>query len=249
MKMDSLKYTALIRDQRVVDCDRKFYDHFDYSTYISLKGMSCLRRDKTQSLPNSSEIVRRWGFRRWSRVYVARMKGLNNVGSWNLPSSEAADTDGLNRLISFRDWLDTISGNYKLVVGQDHGYFYTNDLEEIRKLVDGFDIAVADLRRANVVFPRDTVTLNNSQHNYRSYFRERWLERDKCQLVAQYLLSQQHMRLAPSLRDWAQKTSRSSSYTRSHWFVDHSDARDLFMMELVVPNLVRKTIPIIKVNN
>jgi hypothetical protein len=68
-------------------------------------------------------------------------------------------------------------------------------------------------------------------------------------MLANFLHSRQDtLRVSPALASWANGTligyTRNLSYSRSYYFVDHDHPNEGTMLSLVMPGIVRKTMPI-----
>jgi hypothetical protein len=68
-------------------------------------------------------------------------------------------------------------------------------------------------------------------------------------MLANFLHSRRDtLRVSPALDKWANGTFigyvRNLSYSRSYYFVDHDHPNEGTMLSLVLPGIVRKTMPI-----
>jgi hypothetical protein len=92
-----------------------------------------------------------------------------------------------------------------------------------------------------VVRARNTITLKNPQHRYRSYFKSvKLTAEEKNQINA--FLTQQEVRVSPALKSWI-----ATPFIRAqdHFFVDYDSEYWLTMLSLVRPGLIRKTVQIV----
>jgi hypothetical protein len=128
---------------------------------------------------------------------------------------------------------------------------YTNHRGLADRLValgnDGVRVRLA--RQAVISRPANVVQLRESKYAYRTYLRERKYSKDQREMLANFLNSRQDtLRVSPALSDWANSKFlgyvRNLSYSRSYYFVDHDHPNEGTMLSLVMPGIVRKTMPI-----
>jgi hypothetical protein len=140
---------------------------------------------------------------------------------------------------------------FKTVVSLNTVSVYTNHRGLADRLVtlgnDGVRVRLA--RQAVISRPANVVQLRESQYAYRTYLRERKYTKDQRDMLANFLHSRQDtLRVSPALASWANGTfvgyTRNLSYSRSYYFVDHDHPNEGTMLSLVMPGIVRKTMPI-----
>jgi hypothetical protein len=86
------------------------------------------------------------------------------------------------------------------------------------------------------------VLLAKSNYQWRTYFRDRWYNQNEVEVLSKFLLSRsQQFRTTPY---WANKMRRKYMYISSGFFVDHHDQQDVLLLNIAIPNAVRKTLPI-----
>jgi hypothetical protein len=105
------------------------------------------------------------------------------------------------------------------------------------------------VRQAVISKPAGVVQLQESKYAYRTYLRERKYTKDQRDMLANFLHSRRDtLRPSPALSEWANGTFvgyiRNLSYSRSYYFVDHDHPNEGTMLSLVLPGIVRKTMPI-----
>jgi hypothetical protein len=140
---------------------------------------------------------------------------------------------------------------FKTVVSFMTVSVYTNHRGLADRLValgnDGVRVRLA--RQAVISRPANVVQLRESKYAYRTYLRERKYSKDQREMLANFLNSRQDtLRVSPALSDWANSKFlgyvRNLSYSRSYYFVDHDHPNEGTMLSLVMPGIVRKTMPI-----
>jgi hypothetical protein len=104
------------------------------------------------------------------------------------------------------------------------------------------------VREAVISKPAGVIQLQESKYAYRTYFRERKYTRDQRDMLKNFLDSRRDtLRVSPALSDWINGNVGyilNLNYSRSHYFVDHDHPNEGTMLSLVIPGIVRKTMPI-----
>jgi hypothetical protein len=150
-----------------------------------------------------------------------------------------------------RDILLEQAGEYKAVISYNVLSLYTNN----RKLADQFvkldnpGVQLHLVRQAVITRPAGVVQLQESKHGYRTYLRERKYSLDQRNLLLNFLDSREGtLRPCGSLMAWLRQQPKyymaNLNYSRSHYFVDHDHPNEGTMLSLVLPGIVRKTMPI-----
>lgn len=141
------------------------------------------------------------------------------------------------------DYLLTRANPFKKVVCGNGLWLYTNnpeDFEDIASIPGG---QVLYINQAEVTLTADAVTLKNPRHSFRTYFKERWLTNDELATLRRYFATRPTMfRQGPGFAKVV--TGRRMWVTTNH-FVDHNEPNADFLINMAVPGIVRKTLPII----
>jgi hypothetical protein len=88
------------------------------------------------------------------------------------------------------------------------------------------------------------VQLRQSQHQFRSWFRERSYTPEERRLMCDFLMSRkEYFRITPALKKRLTGQSVFNQPT-GYDFVDHDSEHDVLMLNMVVPNCIKKTLPI-----
>ena len=209
--------------------DRLYFDRYEYSFNFSMPEMTALRElDHVvidQVLDSRSQ---------------RRMPNFG--GSWRTPR-EITDQHR-EHCHAMCDFL-LAQQNYKITVSQDWGYFYTNDLAAVRRIEQLSYIVPLSIKQAQLNRPRNTLVIQNSQHEYRTYFKPgRISARDKENLQS-FLGNQENIRLGPALKNFFTR-SITYHYINDNFFIDHDGQGILTMLSLVRPNCVRKTVKLLR---
>jgi hypothetical protein len=142
---------------------------------------------------------------------------------------------------------------HKLILSGNWAYVYTNDLDIIARIENGCPATVKFVKQAVLSQPKDVVLLTDTKFGYRTYFKSRWIEGHEIVLMNNFFAAQQdqNIKICGSFK----KFLKSNVKYRSHWmadhyFVDHNDPGYPLMLNLIVPQMVRKTLPIAqRINN
>jgi len=206
-----------------VSRDRHFYDQYEYGICVSLLEAGVLRA-KTQS-----ELVRAIGYRNQARY------------SWS-QKEQIAGTVLENLLAAFEE-INRVRDQIKLVVSYGIMYIYSNDISVLQRFADLPYVKFCNAVQSVVDRPRDVVLISNPKFRYRSYFKERYIEQEDRDRLLNFLdLRKDTFKITHTLR--AHLKRNQWHWVQRHHFVDHNDAKDITMLSLVVPGLIRKTLPV-----
>jgi len=141
------------------------------------------------------------------------------------------------------DYLLTRTHPFKKVVCGNGIWLYTNnpeDFEDIAIIPTG---QVLYINQAQVTLTPNAVTLKNPRHAFRTYFRERWLTNDELTTLRRYFDTRREIfRLGPG---FAKLVQGRRMWLAANFFVDHDEPCADFLINMAVPGIVRKTLPII----
>jgi hypothetical protein len=206
-----------------VSRDRQFYDQYKYGICVSLPEAGVLRA-KTHT-----ELVKAIDYRNQARL------------SWS-QKEQIAGTVLQNLLLAF-DAIDQVRGQIKLVVSYNIMYIYSNDVGVLQHLADLPYVNFCNAVQSVIDRPRDVILKINPKFGYRSYFRERMLEDHDRDNLLNFLNSRtDSFGFTATLRQHL--TRNRYHWVQRHHFIEHNDPKDITMLSLVVPGLIRKTVPI-----
>lgn len=249
MQMDTLSLIASSLEPNIVKTDRLFYDQYRYCVRIVVPDISCVREIKNKDLdPDQARaaVARAFEKRRESRLRWGLIKQHSDT-------NKTLRQQRVDRVLSMTDFLYPYRSEIKMICSGDWATFYTNSWEFVHALIlKNFSLDV-EFREAVIDRPRDTVKLESSRFDHRSYFTEKSITPDVKKNLKQYLTAQSDIRIGPGLKTWLNEQHYYSrwrqNWTQRYFFIDHSDAGFPVMLSLIVPGLIRKTISIVKVNN
>jgi hypothetical protein len=208
-----------------------YYDQYKWCITINISEAPCLRHLDTNKFERAIINAKywaendRWTDRIWTRTKETALRETRDV--------LLAETTSFKTVVSF----NTVS-------------IYTNRRKLADRLIDlGNDgVHMRLVRQAVISKPAGVIQLQESKYAYRTYFRERKYTRDQREMLKNFLDSRQDtLRVSPALSDWIIGNVGyilNLNYSRSHYFVDHDHPNEGTMLSLVLPGIVRKTMPI-----
>ena len=208
-----------------------YYDQYEWCITINISEAPCLRYLGSAQFESAIRNAKIWAEK---DVWTDR--------SWSV-TKEAA-------LRETRDVLVTETQPFKTVISFNTVSIYTNRRRLADRLIDlGNDgIHMRLVREAVISKPAGVIQLQESRYAYRTYFRERKYTRDQRDMLKNFLDSRRDtLRVSPALSDWVTGNVGyilNLNYSRSHFFVDHDHPNEGTMLSLVMPGIVRKTMPI-----
>lgn len=207
-----------------VSRDRMFYDKYEYGICISLEEAGCLRAKTTAGV---LEAIRYRNHAR-SQYYTSNSQITNRQKA---------------NLLAMLDELNLVRDRLKIVVSFGIMYIYSNDIPALQKLADLPYVHFCNAVQAVVDRPRDVVVISNPKFKYRSYFKEKVLEEHERDRLLNFLESRKDIfRVTSTLKN-------NLNRYRVHWlarhlFVEHNDPKDITMLSLVMPGIIRKTVSV-----
>ena len=207
-----------------------YYDQYRWCVNFIISEGHCLRDLDEKKFEHAIKNAKYW-----SRHY-------QDDKTWDKRGTEAA-------LRWTRNFLLDTGQPFKTVVSSNFVYVYTNDADLGQRLyengVEG--VRLRHIREAVVSRPNDRVQLRESKYAYRTYFRERLCDDTQKAMLQNFFESRQGtFRISPGLRDWLKNAAPRWMNRRiqSYHFVDHDHPNEGTMISLVMPGIVRKTMPI-----
>jgi hypothetical protein len=209
-----------------------YYAQYEWCITINISEANCLRYLETVKFEAAVRNAEYWAEKdKWT------------VRAWSVTKETA--------LRETRDVLLSETAPFKTVVSFNTVCIYTNQRQLADRLIDlGNDGVILRLvRQAVLTRPAGVVQLQESRYAYRTYLRERKYTKDQRDMLANFLHSRRDtLRVSPALDEWVNGMFvgyvRNLSYSRSYYFVDHDHPNEGTMLSLVLPGIVRKTMPI-----
>lgn len=203
--------------------DRLFYDQYEYGICIALEEAGCLRVKTTQEL-----------------TYTIHQRNLTRS---RYGVKDVITDEQMANLMSMFGELEPVRDRIKMVVSYGIMYIYSNDIPVLQQLSELPYVNFCSAVQAIVDRPRDVVVISKPKFKYRSYFKEKVLEEHERDRLMNFLESRKDIfRVTPTLK-------QALNRYRIHWlprhlFVEHNDPRDITMLSLVMPGIIRKTLAV-----
>jgi hypothetical protein len=233
---------------RKEDTDRLYFDQYRYSLKLHLKDFSCLRemRNSTKTQIEVEFITTK---RFAKRLSYDRFWTYTEPGSaiLNVTDEQTTTKMRLDNLIHILGVLWPVRHQVKIIFSGDWGYIYSNDRDLLLKIKDLHYVTGYYIKEAVISKPKNTVVLKSSPYRFRSYFAYKKYDEDKKTRILDYLKNQPDIKISKGLNHWLKY--KISDWSRRHYYFDHNDSRIELMLQLIFPDIVRTTMPIIEVNN
>ena len=204
---------------------RLYYNQYQYSVNFALPGAHRVRNYKDEDTILAS----------------VRLYNLNiGTRSWQNPILAGQ----IENLVTISRLLKTSAEPYKHISNYDWIYIYTNDVALLETIAQSPAVIDARYSQAVVDCPSDVVVLKQSKYQYRTYFKSKLVSTEASVQVRKFLLDRSDCyRFTPGVK-WMLQQQHRRMYFRDYYFVDHNDPKDVLMLALVCPGIVRKTMPI-----
>ena len=208
------------------DRDDLYYGQYQYQARFWLAEASCLRE---------------LGHDKIDRVIAWRH-------TWLQYRRNAISEGTKENLHTVCDQLQALPNSYKKVIYQNYIYIYTNSVDDIAALGAG-PMNLRSTTEVNITHPKDTVGLRNPRHKFRTYVRSHRPTPEQCENLASFISAAgADLRPSPGLKEFLSPKNRRY-WMSDYYFVDHNEMSMVTALALMNPKLVRKTMPIVKINN
>lgn len=204
--------------------DRLFYDKYEYGICVSIVEGGILRAKTLKELNSAIN------YRNQARAQY-----------WGTKSS--IDGKVKDNLLAVWHELDAVRDSIKIVASYNILYIYSNDTSVLEHLANLQEVKYNIAVQAIVNKPRDVILKTNPKFKFRSYFKDRSLTEIERDRLLEFIKSRED-----SFGVTTYFKDSLSRYTyhwlQRHQFVEHNDPKDITMLSLVVPGLIRKTLRI-----
>ena len=215
-----------------------YYSQYEWCVTLYISDAHCLRDLKTVRFEAAIRNAKYWA----EQEMVQNRRPVRHP--WDGTAKESA-------LRETRDVLLEEDNEYKAVISYNVLSLYTNNrrLADRFKKLDNPGVHLHLIRQAMITRPAGVVQLQESKHGYRTYLRERKYSYDQRQMLLNFFQSRAGtLRPCDALMNWLRGQSKyymqNAAYSRSYYFVDHDHPNEGTMISLVMPGIVRKTLPI-----
>lgn len=214
-----------------------WYGKYAYSLRIRLPEAHCLRSLDPKKIAHTLESRRRWGRR------MMDTQGLfaHSPGSWRWQELEITAEDEAN-VYAMRDFLVSETLPYHKTIFGDWVYIYANDPEILDRIEQLTFLDRSCMTRGEIHQHGTSghVQLKDPKHLYRTYLRDQQIDINHAESLRSWLLSQQDLRLSPSLKRWLEW---KSNWLAGYYFFDHDSLAVTTMLNMIIPGIIRKTLP------
>ena len=222
-----------------VSKDRLFYDKFHYSLGFYLQEVNCLRVLDHAHIDDMIQRRQHWRD-------IAQMRWMNHSGNLGTIMSrrhKEITAQTVEHLHVLADMFLHAKHEFKLVVSVNQGHVYSNDLEFLQQLDVLPMLEYKSYGQAQIVRPKNTVSLKNPKHKFRTYLKFVKLSHQQKDHLESFLTNHQNdVRVSPALQRWI---DQPLNRTQDYFFVDHDTQQWLTLLNLVSPGIIRKTMHII----
>jgi len=209
-----------------VERSQLFFGQYHYCISVFLKNSCVLRELDTIKVLRSIQHRNSWGLDGRYRQRIAQ--------------EEQHD------LIQVCDYLLSRAHPFKRIVSQHTMYLYTNNPEDFKNLNGVGGLIVKKSTQVNLSLQPNAVALKNPAHSYRTYFRERWLKDHEQKNLREYFqVRPEQFRWSPGFRLFVEGRRL---WLMNNYFVDHNEPQADFLINMAVPGIVKKTLPIVARN-
>jgi len=192
-----------------------------------------LRKLTHQYVSSAVELRRTW--------WKMRRRDTSLIKDHQIPTPDAELEARLHDLC---DFLLGIVPAHKIVINYNEIRIYTNSIDLIKEWAVDPQFNSPRITQAVIVRPKDTITLRNPQHKFRAYFRSTHITAAEKSTLKNFLDSQKdQIRIGPALNKWFKN---QWLWTMDTFFIDYDSEQWLFMLALVRPGLIRKSMAIIQ---
>jgi hypothetical protein len=227
--------------------DRLYFDQYRYSFKLQVKDFSCLRElcnsTKTQTefeVMMAKRFVVRLSYDRFWTFRVDTPADL-------IRTHETVTKIRLDNLTDMLGVLWPIRKQAKIMFSGDWGYIYSNERDLLIKIDELPYVTGYYIKEAVVSRTKNTIALKSSDYRFRSYFAYKKYDEDKKARILDYLKNQPDVKIGRGLNQWLKY--KISDWSRRHYYFDHNDPKIELMLQLMFPDIIRTTMPIIEVNN
>ena len=242
---------ATVLKIKPVSSDRLFFDQYQYSVRFFARDLSCIR-GTYQNSDDLSTVFTKIHTRLQTRQTQRKLTDKSAVYSHDELLEKKLDLYKLAVLLQ-QNLTDT-----KLVIYGNWGYVYTGQLTVLQQLTTLSGLSdFSPVRQIRVDRAKNSVTLKESDYQYRSFFTTRKLTSDGRDQLVNWLQAQTDIRLSPGLTNWCDSPwfysvhpwrSTLPLFTERYHFIDHNESSMLTMLSLLQPGIIRKTMNIVVVN-
>jgi hypothetical protein len=183
---------------------------------------------------------------RMESFFKARKLDHGHLGHYKTPLWQSRDGGNhdviLRNLHAWISFMQAAPVPFKQVCSYHWGYVYTNDKQFVDDICHLPYLQHVKVKEACVCQPPDVILLSNPQHRLRTYMRDLTPNPSSIPALCDYVFSQP-WRVGPGFRNMLNPDLKYH-YIRRYHFVDHDDTRETMFLNIIVPGIVGRTLPI-----
>jgi hypothetical protein len=241
--MDTLKLTDSSQKIDLQHRDRFFYDQYQYGIDFKFQDAGCMRIGGRTVDDYLACVERRWQYRRANKHMTNNGRVIGQImGSWQGPQHDAHD---LARVIEIATFLWHNQDQVKPIFYPSRIYLYFNEVRLVPTLQAMMGNAPGSIRQAIVSRPRGVVSRMDPSHCRRTFLRETQISSQQKINLAAFFTNRPDVKPSPGLLEWFNK---DWACCRNYYWFDHDEDGIKLMLELVVPGLIRTTLPVERIN-
>lgn len=209
-----------------VDRSCLFFDQFEYSVAFHMRYAHLARCRSGQEIVKAAATRNQWARNTgWGR-------GSNIDPITNTHISQAQD---------MHYHLTNLGIEHKQVIHSHSIHVYANNPAALCRLAKAGDDYIwgVQFQQARLTLPQGVVQLKESKYQYRTYFKERYQNTES---LRKFLKDRTDC--FGYTKEFKLRLNDFKFYLQRHHFVDHHNAADALMLNLVCADVVRETLPI-----
>lgn len=216
---------------------RLYYDKWTYKFHFKQEELNIIRGE-----PTDADIDR----------IVAMRKSWESSREMAQSKDSVYTPELIDNLKKTNHLLHNTKYPFKKVHCYNYVYLYTNDVELIDLIIAELPHiqVVPTVQKSNPVLPKDVILVKKPGAKYRTYFRERRIDEKIRLALADWVRGQDgEVVCSPATLQWLNDTPSRLFWGRNGWcrrwfYIEHNSLQYETMLGMIVPGVVRKTVPI-----
>lgn len=224
------QFKTSIQRPKIKKSDKLFFNQYEYSVAVSFGGAKNPWRLTAEKL----------------RKLKARCKNVNSFVKKVVEIYELASMTMPDGYAEFFEVYFKTSKDLKVVTNYTYFYCYTNATDLITELSRLPHLRAFEISKTVIDRPIGTLIRPTSEYSFRTYLRQSWLDdQTKKRLASFFKTHDDQLQLSKTL---SQFLSMAGKMCNNYYFFDHHDKDFLLMFEIAFPQMIRKTVTILKEN-
>lgn len=212
--------------------DRLYFDQYEYCARFQQAEISCIRGLDILRIRKSIDYRKSWAGN--------PLSSSSRVWTSNIESN----------LYETFNFLSSAPASVKITFSWHWCYVYSNNLAWLQRIDQECAGAnLVSIHQAVIDRPRNTVSLLEPKFAWRTYFRERTIDPDVKQRLKSWIQAQNgEVSASPAMNSWLTYHNDFSRWRskclQRYYYVEHNDPRFDTMLAMVMPGMIRTTVPI-----